>query len=81
MDVKFESDKKLPKQTKYVSKISPFHMNTKWTEYATEIINRTGEEATFKDLVAFVQQQAETASNIWGVNLLSLDIYTGLTVF
>ena len=29
----------------------PFHMNTKWTEYATGIIKRTKKEATFKDLV------------------------------
>ena len=50
----------------------PFHMNTKWTEYATGIIKRTKKEATFKDLVTFVQQRAETASNTWGENLQSL---------
>ena len=50
----------------------PFHMNTKWTEYATGIIKRTKKEATFKDLVTFVQQQAETASNTWSENLQSL---------
>ena len=40
-----------------------FHMNTKWTEYATGIIKRA-KEATFKHLVTFVQQRVETVQHM-----------------
>ena len=49
----------------------PFHLKKKWTDIATDIINRTGAEVTFKDLVEFVQESAEAANNTWGESLNS----------